>query len=775
MEYTRVKERKKKKKVRIHEEDNVSLGAPPSAVKMEDFPEYLAELEIADDVKFPRCDDKDLIVDYPEDCCDKEKVAEKDTISQGQNDIGSKPVRELDNLLEAGGAERKPKTKHLQEKIEVDNIQCLEEGDRSSESYHPYRSLSKTVTEEISKVEKEAADLGGKNLKFHHPYRNLTECVNKEISKLEILSEQMPEIQKKETHSLETFSKLEPKIEKKSLLKKIGGKLQAGGLFQSKIAHKERVEKENYDIMATNKKEDDEGSIEEENVKPGSCKPESTFIAHFDQITGAFNSWIEDKKGHDIEEETSSASFDEEEDDELTEFLERWDSENEKLAKTNRRKGLLDRFKNFAWSVAQYSKVGRKIWSGEEAFDMETSNTGAIPKSTSSGMTADQGQKQRGEKRKQRSQQQVHEGEEEDDEDDEGERQKPKEVFHGPPDMTCDLCRLLDVKKDNKVIEINRTESEFLSLKYKSDVHFICRTHYKQEIDFKFGCAAKVCGNPLKIKGHKCSTRLKVVDIDFAIDLEKFTSFSHAKVVCPSCYSKLQQAVDTGKSQPSSSQETNETPTLSQFSNFSEVDEDMREDEEESKMKAFKDLFEKLKLSPLKPSNLSTKGYFERKWNEAEEKGRELFNLPPRIDKEKELIQNIKFTIQGKNREETVKILSVLPLDFSYSRYKEELGVGRRIAEIVKEYQQTGIIRERKERFDKTSTQVINQIKDFYLSPGVSRAMAGTRNKIMVKLANGGEEDLQKYVLLHTIEEAHQLFVKETGIEIGVSTFFNSR
>ena len=85
-------------------------------------------------------------------------------------------------------------------------------------SNHPYRNLSKTVKEEISKVERVAANSEHKDLKFHHPYSDLTESVTEEISKLEILSEEKPKNQKKETHFMENLSRLEPKIEKKSLL-----------------------------------------------------------------------------------------------------------------------------------------------------------------------------------------------------------------------------------------------------------------------------------------------------------------------------------------------------------------------------------------------------------------------------------------------------------------------------------------------------------------------------------------------------------------------------
>ena len=397
MEYTRVKEKKKKKRTREHQEDKVSLGTPPSAVKMEDFPEFLAEIKIStDDVK--SCE-KDLIIEQPEDYCEKEKVV--DINQEGPNDIISEPVREI---LEAAGSERKPRTKHL--------ISEVQEKNKNSESNHPYRNLSKTVKEEISKVERVAANSEHKDLKFHHPYSDLTESVTEEISKLEILSEEKPKNQKKETHFMENLSRLEPKIEKKSLLEKIGLKLQTGGVFQSMGVYRERVEKEDYDILAdicTNKREDDEDSIEEDTVEPEPYKPDSTFNDHFDQLTEAFNCWIDDKTG---ERKESSVSLDEIEDEELTEFLERWDSENEKQADTTKRKGLLDRLKNFAMSVAQKSKVS------EEAVDMESSNTGAIPKCTRSGdgMT---GQEQRGEKRKHQQQAQEEEEEEEEDEDDE--------------------------------------------------------------------------------------------------------------------------------------------------------------------------------------------------------------------------------------------------------------------------------------------------------------------------------------------------------------------
>ena len=119
-----------------------------------------------------------------------------------------------------------------------------------------------------------------------------------------------------------------------------------------------------------------------------------------------------------------------------------------------------------------------------------------------------------------------------------------------------------------------------------------------------------------------------------------------------------------------------------------------------------------------------------------------------------------------------LKHLPYLDRVFQYFENLEDFRKLYLFIHFVKEYQQTGVIRkERKERFDKTSIEVINRIKDFYLSPGVSRSMTGPRNMMKVK---GVEDDIQRFVLLHTIEEAHQLFVRETGIEIGISTFFNA-
>ena len=119
--------------------------------------------------------------------------------------------------------------------------------------------------------------------------------------------------------------------------------------------------------------------------------------------------------------------------------------------------------------------------------------------------------------------------------------------------------------------------------------------------------------------------------------------------------------------------------------------------------------------------------------------------------------------------------MSILPQDWHYSNYKKEFGISRRLYDDVKHFQQFGELPVRKVRSDKKDEALIEIIEEFYRSAGISRQVHGVKNFINVIDADGKSVPRQKYVLLHSIEEAFELFKEENPNLCKLTFFYNHR
>ena len=345
----------------------------------------------------------------------------------------------------------------------------------------------------------------------------------------------------------------------------------------------------------------------------------------------------------------------------------------------------------------------------------------------------------------------------------------------------CSLCLYKKEElKDGRERGLTAEEKEVLEIRYEQKMEFLCLRHYKLEIrDFP---VKEFCTNPFSYEKHKVKKR-SLVKYPLVRDIARYTSLHilFDAAVCQNCHQKLKEKVEEEQwkleveGTPKNSQA--ESFMSSQGSTFSTASGlDAEECRRMRNQESVQDVFKALDLSPLKLNLLEKKpDYLKSKVGDIERALREKLNLTSGVsaadktESEQEIISSIRAQIQGgKSREEIIKLLSILPKDWTYQKFINELGVTRCLVESVKEFQRTGIIPKRKSRSDKVDAMTIEKIKEFYTSPGISRQMPGVKDFIRV-----GEEDLQKFVLVMSIDDAHLLFQEQhPEYPCGITTFF---
>ena len=363
--------------------------------------------------------------------------------------------------------------------------------------------------------------------------------------------------------------------------------------------------------------------------------------------------------------------------------------------------------------------------------------------------------------------------ESEEDENNEDE-ENAREILESPSEV-CHLCTLKNEVSEGKLTKLDADQSELLKIKYDAQIETLCRWHYFSELVRK---KPKKCVDPMSKHAKPRKTKIQLADIDFIIKILKHTEYKVwlGDYFCSDCKSILEEQVESrisDLSQPQSSLDP-----LSQNSNWSAAsnDPDVQALKEEENAEDIEGIFSLAKLSPIKKGKLNNKAYLEDKISSLVDSVRRKLHLSPKkkqmSENETEMIENLRYAILGKSPQQVVELLSILPQHiWTYEKFSQTFGVSRRTIEKIKHFEATGCHQERKVRSDKISDETVEKVKAFYFSQGVSRAMAGMRDFVKVKTKNGVEE-LQKHVLLMSVDEAHQLFLSENpDIKIGITKF----
>lgn len=210
----------------------------------------------------------------------------------------------------------------------------------------------------------------------------------------------------------------------------------------------------------------------------------------------------------------------------------------------------------------------------------------------------------------------------------------------------------------------------------------------------------------------------------------------------------MREAIEKGKAHqaesllPSSEDMlSSQSQPMSQASNFSDTSQGQLCKDLESK-DALNSLLENLKIAPIR-TNESKKSIVQ-KVDLMTKKAYGLYDISekevvpekiPKNDDLSEIIENLKKRMAGKSYEERLAYLTILPHDWSYSRFKEEFNLTSHCIRVIKDMQVQQIEkRERKKRSDAIDTGIIQRCEDFYRKPHISRELPG--NFIVLAICN---------------------------------------
>ena len=336
----------------------------------------------------------------------------------------------------------------------------------------------------------------------------------------------------------------------------------------------------------------------------------------------------------------------------------------------------------------------------------------------------------------------------------EGEKRKKLEVTASSPLHRCCLCIYEGKTFDStsKVSPVTKHEKEVLSYFYEFEIKLLCHIHHVRI----FTPTGKKCSDPYERHTRRNElTRFRILDLSIIKTAEKFlTEQESGKLkplmkVCQPCFDFIGKKIEDGKESLLES----ENPSGSQRSEYSNFSDDMSDMTSQSQPKS----------QPQEPQPT------------LEELGKKIEDLELKEDDLNEIYQNIKHRISEVDDDKKIELLNVLPKSYSNNRKVQEMGVGRRLVEKANEYRESGKERERQKRKDRLSEEDIERVKAFYRRRDISRECPGAKQYVSVKI--GGERvRLQKHLLLHRLDKAHQKFRDEhEDIIIGLSKFCKLR
>ena len=132
----------------------------------------------------------------------------------------------------------------------------------------------------------------------------------------------------------------------------------------------------------------------------------------------------------------------------------------------------------------------------------------------------------------------------------------------------------------------------------------------------------------------------------------------------------------------------------------------------------------------------------------------------------------------GKSYDERLAYLTILPHDWSYSRFKEEFNLTSHCIRVVKEMQVQQIEkRERKKRCDAIDPAIIQRCQDFYRKPYISRELPDEKNAITIETEDGPILR-SRSILYENLSETYQMFLSENQDlkeEVGMRKFAEFR
>lgn len=197
-------------------------------------------------------------------------------------------------------------------------------------------------------------------------------------------------------------------------------------------------------------------------------------------------------------------------------------------------------------------------------------------------------------------------------------------------------------------------------------------------------------------------------------------------------------------------------------------------------MEKFNSIIETLNLSPISSKNMRSLDYRIKKSVEITKAVRHDILGMDAMDVDKveafeEIINQLKekFNSPGIDRNDQLKILSVLPKSWSINKIVEEfeapIYMVRQVKQLVNEQ---GILCTTRARSGHGISETDKQVViDFFDSDDISRPMPGA-NDFVSEYRNGSKEQVQKRLLMMSLKEAYMIFEERCqNVEIGFTLF----
>lgn len=191
-----------------------------------------------------------------------------------------------------------------------------------------------------------------------------------------------------------------------------------------------------------------------------------------------------------------------------------------------------------------------------------------------------------------------------------------------------------------------------------------------------------------------------------------------------------------------------------------------------------------LHISPISSREMRSLDYKVKKSVEISQAVRKyIFDMDPndleKVDKYDEMITQLKqkYNLPSTDRNDQLRILSVLPQSMSARKISEEFNAPRYMVKQMKKLvAEEGILCTTEARRGHGINETTKQkVIDFYDSDDISRAMPGT-NDFVSELQNGRKERVQKRLLMMSLSEAYNIFQESCqDIKVGFTLFTQLR
>lgn len=318
-------------------------------------------------------------------------------------------------------------------------------------------------------------------------------------------------------------------------------------------------------------------------------------------------------------------------------------------------------------------------------------------------------------------------------------------------------------------------EKVLLFLRVGPEVKSTCKYHemkYLKKFHHLFG---QSCLDPFKKHKKPITKGLREITFDhYSKNKSPFVNIIPGKSLCPTCYSKI-FVIDKEKDSDTSDKEFCDlSETIKKVDSACEIlgispARKIRKLSEEKRPIALNTKIEKVAATVKKNLEVSFQQKICTKTDGCSK------TSPTEYD---DLIEKLKTKCRTSNKEDKIKIISLLPNSWSRAKVSDEFNVSERLVKLTRQLvKEQGIlpVLQKKSASNLIDENTIKNVIRFYEDDNNSRLMPGKKDCVSVK-ENGSKVQKQKRLILCNLNELFTEFKKENpDIKIGRSKFCELR